>query len=73
MHAIQKKVEQFLSVVQSGERAHHYFHSTIQQRGLILQTDAEGQVLSEEEILKEQMAAKVRGDLITNERFILLG
>ena len=63
MHAIQKKVEQFLSVVQNGERAHNDFHNTIQQRSLILQTDDEGHVLSEEKILKEQMAAKVRGDL----------
>eukprot|EP01036_Dinobryon_divergens_P025170 gene25170-33693_t len=60
VQAIQKKMEQFLSAVLNGERVHHYFHSTIQQRSAVLQTDDEGHVLSEEEILKEQMAAKVR-------------
>lgn len=61
--AIEKKVEQFLSAVISSERLQQHFHNTIQQRTSI-QTNEGGNALSEEEIMKERDAAKVRGDKV---------
>ena len=62
VQAIQKKMEQFLSVVLSGERVQNNFHSTNNQRSVILETDGAGNALTEEEIMKERTAAKIRGD-----------
>ena len=62
VQALQKKMEQFLSVVLNGERVQHYFHSTINERTSILETDGRDTALTEEEIMKERTAAKVRGD-----------